>query len=100
MKTVLPAESSAFDPGMDPERLALMLPDTISAYPIRNPLLPRQLKVYTQFQQRCGHRYLIVPQLRLCGLWLQSLGFEHGQWVTVQPEPGRLVITVNRVEEP
>ena len=98
MKTNLPAETSELDSHPEPEPLALTLPDKISAYPQRQPLRPRQLKVYTKFQERGRWHFVIVPELRLCGQWLQSLGFERGQWVTVHPEPGRLVITVNRVD--
>jgi hypothetical protein len=36
----------------------------------------------------------IVPYLRLCGQWLQRIGFKHGDRVVVSAEQKRLVITI------
>jgi hypothetical protein len=38
-------------------------------------------------------RELRAPQLRLAGRWLEAAGFVAGQVVTVDVEPGRLIIT-------
>jgi toxic protein SymE len=59
----------------------------------------RQLKVYTKHQDRMYHRYVICPEIRLCGQWLQQMGFRCGHHVTVQLGPGQLIITLNPGQE-
>jgi len=34
------------------------------------------------------------PEIRLCGKWLQEMGFQHGQTIKVKQEMNRITITV------
>ena len=54
----------------------------------------RQLKVSSKYQDRMYNRYVLCPEIRLCGQWLEQLGFLRGRSVIVQPGPGCLVITL------
>ena len=49
----------------------------------------RSVKVYEQ----SGYQYKATPTIMLKGQWLQELGFEIGDYVSVSCENGRLVIT-------
>ncbi|MFH6957160.1 SymE family type I addiction module toxin [Flavobacterium aquidurense] len=40
-------------------------------------------------------RYVIFPEIRLCGKWLKDIGFEYGQSITVIHEKNRIIITAN-----
>ena len=55
----------------------------------------RQLKILKKHITRPYHRYVIFPEIRLCGKWLQDIGFECGQLVTVLHEKNKIIITVN-----
>lgn len=48
----------------------------------------RNLKVIAQR----GYQYQSVPAIRLCGKWLQSVGFNIGDFISVRCEDGRLII--------
>lgn len=48
----------------------------------------RNLKVIAQ----SGYQYQSVPAIRLCGKWLQSVGFNIGDFISVRCEDGRLII--------
>ncbi|TLU91610.1 SymE family type I addiction module toxin [Dyadobacter sediminis] len=52
----------------------------------------RQLKIYYKFQTTSSYQFKIVPEIRLCGKWLQEIGFDHGQLITVRLEDNRLII--------
>ncbi|WP_128546807.1 SymE family type I addiction module toxin [Larkinella soli] len=60
----------------------------------------RQLKVYEKSQPRSAFRYVVLPEIRLCGQWLRETGFECGQAVQVHHEPHRITITVQPGPEP
>lgn len=95
MKTVLPGEQSSFATEA-PGTQSLILP----AHPEIKALIPnRQLKIHSKFIPRWFQQGVDLPEIRLCGKWLVSMGFACGAWVTVQPEPGRLVITLNTPAE-
>ncbi len=49
----------------------------------------RSVKVYGQ----SGSNYKTVPTIVLKGQWLQELGFEIGDFISVKCEDGKLVIT-------
>lgn len=49
----------------------------------------RSMKVYGQ----SGYRYKETPAIMLKGLWLQELGFEIGDYISVSCENGKLIIT-------
>jgi len=55
----------------------------------------RHLKVYQKHLSRSYHRYVIFPEIRLCGRWLHNIGFGCGQSVTVQHERNKIIITVD-----
>ncbi|MGS2763704.1 SymE family type I addiction module toxin [Sinomicrobium sp. M5D2P9] len=38
---------------------------------------------------------IIIPEIRLCGKWLQDIGFEHGQTIKVKQEKNKITITVD-----
>lgn len=49
----------------------------------------RSMKVYGQ----SGYRYKETPAIMLKGQWLQELGFEIGDYISVSCENGKLIIT-------
>lgn len=49
----------------------------------------RQMKVYGQ----SGYHYKSTPAIMLKGQWLNELGFEIGDYISVSCENGKLVIT-------
>ena len=49
----------------------------------------RNLKVY----QKCGYNYKSTPAIMLKGQWLEKLGFNVGDYISISCEDGRLVIT-------
>lgn len=49
----------------------------------------RSIKVYGQ----SGYKYQETPTIMLKGKWLQELGFNIGDYVSITCEDGRLVIT-------
>lgn len=59
----------------------------------------RRLTVYHKYLPR-AYKYTLMPEIRLCGRWLQEAGFECGDEVTVRCLGNRLEITLNPVEEP
>lgn len=55
----------------------------------------RQLKVYEKHISRSYYQRVIFPEIRLCGKWLQDIGFECGQTVTVQHQKNKIIITLD-----
>lgn len=56
----------------------------------------RHLKVYPKYFDRVNSwRPIIFPEIRLCGKWLQDIGFEHGQIIKVKQEKNKITITVD-----
>ncbi|MFH7032310.1 SymE family type I addiction module toxin [Flavobacterium aquidurense] len=55
----------------------------------------RQLKIHRKYIKRSYMRYVIFPEIRLCGKWLKDIGFEYGQSITVIHEKNRIIITAN-----
>lgn len=57
----------------------------------------RQLKVHYKYFHRVNtwQRSVIFPEIRLCGKWLQDLGFEHGQTINVLQEKNKIIITID-----
>ena len=55
----------------------------------------RRLKIQPKYIARAYHRYVIFPEIRLCGKWLHDIGFAHGKFVTVQHDENKIIITVN-----
>jgi hypothetical protein len=51
----------------------------------------RCLKIQTKFR---SNKYLAkpVPEIKLCGNWLEKLGFKDGQHVTIATMPQLLII--------
>lgn len=60
----------------------------------------RRLTVYRKYLPRAWYQYALMPEIRLCGKWLQEAGFECGDEVTVKCLGNKLEITLNPVEEP
>ncbi|WP_264535210.1 SymE family type I addiction module toxin [Flavobacterium sp. N1736] len=56
----------------------------------------RQLKIHRKYFSRSYRRYVVFPEIRLCGKWLQNIGFVHGKFVTVQHEKNKIIITANK----
>lgn len=54
----------------------------------------RRLRVYTKFRVRT-YDNTTVPEIRLEGRWLEKVGFNKGQRVKIEQEPGRLIITLD-----
>ncbi|URM36251.1 hypothetical protein [Flavobacterium anhuiense] len=38
----------------------------------------RRLKIQPKHIARSDHQYVIFPEIRLCGKWLQKIGFNYG----------------------
>lgn len=55
----------------------------------------RQLKIHRKYIRRSYMRYVVFPEIRLCGKWLKDIGFECGQSVTVSHEKNKIIITAN-----
>ena len=55
----------------------------------------RQLKVHQKYISRSYYRYVIFPEIRLCGKWLRDLGFDCGKSVTVLHEKNKITITID-----
>jgi len=55
----------------------------------------RQLKIHRKYISRSYQRYVVFPEIRLSGKWLQELGFNHGKFVTVNHEQNKIIITIN-----
>lgn len=51
----------------------------------------RQMKVYGQ----SGYRYEKTPTIMLKGKWLKELGFEIGNYISINCENGKLIITID-----
>lgn len=60
----------------------------------------RRLKVYGKYLPRPWYGYVLTPEIRLCGKWLQEAGFECGDGVIVKCFDNKIEITLNPVEEP
>ncbi|HWV33452.1 MAG TPA: SymE family type I addiction module toxin [Dyadobacter sp.] len=60
----------------------------------------RRLTVYRKYFPRAWYKYALMPEIRLCGKWLQEAGFECGDEVTVRCLGNKLEITLNPVEGP
>ena len=59
----------------------------------------RQLKVYEKHVSRSYYRYVFFPEIRLCGKWLQEMGFICGQSITVQHKKNKIIITIDSEAE-
>jgi toxic protein SymE len=66
--------------------------------PSSNPT-ERRLTVYRKYLPR-AYKYALMPEIRLCGKWLEEAGFECGDEVTVRCFGNKLEITLNPVEKP
>jgi toxic protein SymE len=53
----------------------------------------RQLKIHRKHMARTYRRYVIFPEIRLCGKWLQDIGFNCGNFVTVEHQQNKIIIT-------
>lgn len=59
----------------------------------------RRLTVYRKYLPRAWYQYALMPEIRLCGKWLQEAGFECGDEVTVKCTKNKLEITLNAAGE-
>ncbi|WP_031526134.1 SymE family type I addiction module toxin [Dyadobacter crusticola] len=57
-----------------------------------NKFKERRLKIYPKFQQTSQWNFKFVPEIRLCGKWLEDLGFDCGEHITVRMEDDKLII--------
>ncbi len=56
----------------------------------------RSLKIHTRYFNRVNSWCpAAIPEIRLCGKWLQDIGFGQGQTIKVQPEENKITITVD-----
>lgn len=56
----------------------------------------RQLKIHRKYISRSYSRYVIFPEIRLCGKWLQEIGFNYGNFVTVEHQRNKIIITTQK----
>jgi len=54
----------------------------------------RQLKIYPKHISRSGAD-VVVSEIRLCGKWLEDLGFTYGKYVELGCEENKIIITVS-----
>jgi toxic protein SymE len=52
----------------------------------------RQLKIYSKYQRFSQWNSKHVPEIRLCGKWLEDMGFDYGEHITVRLEDDKLII--------
>jgi toxic protein SymE len=55
----------------------------------------RHLKVYPKYFQRASFKVVIFPEIRLVGKWVQDLGFNSGEIITVYQEKNKITITLS-----
>ncbi|MBF4517815.1 type I addiction module toxin, SymE family [Flavobacterium sp. ANB] len=55
----------------------------------------RRLKIQPKHIARSYNRYVIFPEIRLCGKWLQKIGFNYGSFVTIEHQQNKIIITAN-----
>jgi len=55
----------------------------------------RRLKIQPKHIPRSYSRYVIFPEIRLCGKWLQNIGFNYGNFVTIEHQQNKIIITAN-----
>jgi len=55
----------------------------------------RRLKIQPKHIARSDHRYVIFPEIRLCGKWLQKIGFNYWNFVTIEHQQNKIIITTN-----
>ena len=53
----------------------------------------RKLKIHTKYRTR-KYDETKIPEIRLEGKWLESLGFKRGQTVQIKQQKNKLTITV------
>jgi toxic protein SymE len=58
-------------------------------------LKQRQLKIHRKYISRSYNRYVVFPEIRLCGKWLQDIGFNQGNFVTVEHQQNKIIITTH-----
>lgn len=49
------------------------------------------LKTYKKYFKRFGY-YAVFPEIRLCGKWLQNIGFNYNENVTIISQKDRILI--------
>ncbi|WP_294197666.1 SymE family type I addiction module toxin [uncultured Chryseobacterium sp.] len=60
----------------------------------------RHLKVYGKYTGNSNPwRPNILPEIRLCGKWLQEIGFEQGNTIKVQQRKNKITITLDPQEK-
>lgn len=57
------------------------------------PSNKRRLKIATRYISRASWEPAIFPEIRLCGKWLQDIGFSCGDMVTVQHLNNQIIIS-------
>ena len=55
--------------------------------------------MYEKYMPRIDYRYVILPEIRLCGKWLRDSGFDCGQSVTVLYQKDKIIITLDNETE-
>ena len=56
--------------------------------------MQRNLKIKRTFQKRIRNKNIEIPQINLCGKWLQNAGFKINSFVSVQIENNKLIISM------
>ena len=59
----------------------------------------RKLKIHTKYRIR-KYDETKIPEIRLEGKWLESLGFKRGQTVKIKQQKNKLTITVVNEQKP
>ncbi len=59
----------------------------------------RELKIHTKYRTR-KYDETKIPEIRLEGKWLESLGFKRGQTVKIKQQKNKLTITVVNEQKP
>ncbi len=56
----------------------------------------RRLTISSKYRRRPNLRDCIIPELRLCGAWLEQAGFKPGGQVKVEVHKNQLIIKKQR----
>ena len=61
----------------------------------------RKVKLYPKHRRLdYGRRYMIVPELRISGIWLMAAGFEAGRVVNIEVSENQLIIKMSKDDNP
>jgi len=55
----------------------------------------RSIKIQGRYRKSCRNKSKVVPEIKLCGDWLDKLGFKEGERVVITTLKRILVISID-----